>query len=280
MKNHPDVEVTSIAALLKERLIMFSLFKTAPLILRTFIYDRGDWLTVNNRDKKEDRNELTLKAIGNFAALDYLPELTNIDSHTPGNMVMIFNEITHDPVFLQPPDYVPVTTVTGIGDGIFSDNPHYHVNMAAFLLLGKWFDYLKENGVYDNTRIIVVSDHGFNVTTEQNYFSLPDGNRLEKYTSLLLFKDFYDRGELNIDNTFMTQADVPLMALNGIINDPVNPFTGLSVINEKENGVFITTSDKFYHTKHGKYKFNITANEWLFVHDNIFDPDNWERVEK
>ena len=35
---------------------------------------------------------------------------------------------------------------------------HYQVNMAAFLKLGEWFDYLRENGVYDNTRIIIVSD--------------------------------------------------------------------------------------------------------------------------
>jgi hypothetical protein len=279
-KNHPDVEVMSITALLKERLILFSLFKAAPLILRTFIYDRGDWLTVSNRDKKESKNELTFKAIGNYAALDYLPELTKIDSHTPGHIVMIFNEITHDPVFLQSPDYIPVSTVTDKGNGIFFDNPHYHVNMAAYLLLGKWFDYLKENNIYDNTRIIVVSDHGFNVDTKSNGFILPDGSRLEKYTSLLLVKDFYNRGDLNIDNTFMTQADVPLLALNGIINDPVNPFTGLPVMNEKDNGIFITTSDKFYHTKHGKYKFEINKNEWFFVHDNIFDPNNWEKVEK
>jgi membrane protein insertase Oxa1/YidC/SpoIIIJ len=279
-KNHPDVEVTSVAALLKERLILFSLFKTAPLILRTFIYDRGDWLTVNNRDKKEGKNELTLKAIGNYAVLDYLPKLTNIDSHIPGNIVMIFNEITHDPVFLQSPDYVPVSTVNDKGNGIFSDNPHYHVNMAAYLLLGKWFDYLKKNSVYDNTRIIVVSDHGANTNIDSNGFDLLNGNRLEKYTSLLMVKDFYSRGDINIDNTFMTQADVPILALHGIINYPVNPFTGLPIKNEKDNGVFITTSDKFYYTKHGKYKFNINRDEWLFVHDNIFDPDNWEKAEK
>jgi hypothetical protein len=280
MKDNPGAEVTSIAALLKERLILFSLFKTAPQILRTFIYDRGDWLTVNNRDKKEGRNELTLKAIGNYVALNYLPELTNIDSHAPGYLLMIFNEITHDPVFLQPPDYVPVTAITGKGNGVFSDNPHYQVNMTAYLLLGKWFDYLKENGVYDNTRIIVVSDHGYNINTETNGFNLPNGNRLEKYISLLLVKDFYGRGNLSIDKAFMTQADVPLLALKGIIKDPVNPFTGLPVKNEKDRGVFITTSDKFYHTKHGKYKFNIDKNEWLFVHDNIFNPNNWEKAEK
>jgi len=280
MKNHPDVEVMSITALLKERLILFSLFKTAPLILRTFIYDRGDWLTVNDRDKKEDRNELTLKAIGNYAVLDYLPELTNIDSHIPGNVVILFSEITHDPVFLQSPDYIPVSRVTEKGNGIFSDNPHYHVNMASYLLLGKWFDYLKENGIYDNTRIIVVSDHGSAIETNHNNFNLPNGDHLEKYTSLLMVKDFYNRGNLNIDNTFMTQADVPLLALNGIINDPVNPFTGLPVKNEKDDGVFITTSNKFYHTNHGKYKFNFNSDEWLFVRDNIFDEKNWNRSEK
>jgi hypothetical protein len=250
------------------------------MILRTFIYDRGDWLTVNNRDKKEDRNDLTLNTIGNYAVLDYLPELTNIDAYMPGHIMMLFNEITHDPVFFQSPDYVPVSTVTEKGSGIFSNNPHYHVNMAAYLLLGRWFDYLKENDVYDNTRIIIVSDHGYNTNTDSNGFDLPNGNRTEKYTSLLMVKDFNNRGDLNIDNTFMTQADGPLLALNGIINDPVNPFTGLPVKSEKENGVFVTTSDKFYYTKHGKYKFNINKDEWLFVHDNIFDPDNWKKVEK
>ena len=38
---------------------------------------------------------------------------------------------------------------------------HYHVNMAAYIEHGNWFDYLRENGVYDNTRIILVSDHGY-----------------------------------------------------------------------------------------------------------------------
>jgi hypothetical protein len=36
----------------------------------------------------------------------------------------------------------------------------YHVAMAALLLRGKWFDFLLENGVYDNTRIIIAPDHG------------------------------------------------------------------------------------------------------------------------
>ena len=37
---------------------------------------------------------------------------------------------------------------------------HYHANAAALLRLGEWFDWMREQGVYDNTRIIIVSDHG------------------------------------------------------------------------------------------------------------------------
>jgi arylsulfatase A-like enzyme len=37
---------------------------------------------------------------------------------------------------------------------------HYHSNMATMLRVGEWMDYLKEQGVYDNTRIIIVADHG------------------------------------------------------------------------------------------------------------------------
>ena len=40
---------------------------------------------------------------------------------------------------------------------------HYHVNMAAMLQLAAWFDSLRENGVYDNTRIIIAADHGRNL---------------------------------------------------------------------------------------------------------------------
>ena len=32
--------------------------------------------------------------------------------------------------------------------------------MASYRALGDWFDYLRANNLYDNTRIIIVSDHG------------------------------------------------------------------------------------------------------------------------
>jgi hypothetical protein len=246
-------------------------------MLRLFIYDRGDWLTVNDRDIKESKNELNVNMIGKYAALDYLSEITKINSSAAGNLIFIFNELTHDPVFLQAPDYIPVSDVTNKGSGPFAKEAHYHVDMAAFLLLGKWFNYLKENDIYDNTRIIIVSDHGYNQDTGSGSFTLPDGSRLEKYTALLMVKDFNAEGKLNTDDNFMTQADVPLLALKDIFDSPINPFSGKLLESEKDRGIVITTSNKFYHTKHGKYQYAIDDDEWLYVRENIFDPNNWEK---
>ena len=279
LQTHPEITTLSISDLLKDRLIRFSIFKTAPAILRIFIYDRGDWLTVNDRDLKEKNNELTLNIIGEYAALDYLPNITSLDTNSAGSLVMIYNNLTHDPTFFEAPDYIPASVVTNRGKSQFANSAHYHVDIAAFLLLGKWFSWLRENNVYDNTRIIIVSDHGWNVTTDGG-FKLPDGNTTEKYISLLMTKDYNADGDLRVNNEFMTQADVPLLALDNLINNPINPFSGNHLAADKQNGIFITTSSKFYPTHHGNYRFNISNDEWLYVHDNVLNESNWTSPEK
>jgi hypothetical protein len=280
LNEHPDIRIISVSNILKTRLERFSLFKMAPPVLRTFIYDRGDWLFVHDRDIRESRNILTVNALGKYAALDYLPEITKLDAET-GTYTAIFNELTHDPFFLQAPFYIPANNVTDKGEGPYADDPYYHVNMAAFLLLEKWFAFLKENNAYDNTRIIITADHGRNLAlAESNNIILPDGNYVTQYNALLMVKDFNAEGPVKTDYRFMTQADVPVLALEGIVHNPRNPFTGNMVQADKNNGATITTSSKFYPTSHGKYHFKMNSHEWLHVHTNIFDPANWEKVEK
>jgi hypothetical protein len=246
------------------------------------LYDRGKWLVVSDDEKKEEANDLTMAALGKYAALDYLPRLTSIKETDFATFTEIFNELSHDPVFLQIPLYEPAAMVTDRGSGIFANEPHYHVDMAAFRLLGKWFRYLKENDVYDNTKIIIVSDHGYNISIPgMNDTKLPNKENLLKYNALLMVKDFGAKGALITDNTFMTQADVPLIvAGGGVIEKPVNPFSGSLLYADKDNGVFVTTSNKFYHTTHGKYKFNIEEDEYYLVNNNIFDTNNWKKVGK
>ncbi|AEF83629.1 inner membrane protein [Treponema primitia ZAS-2] len=267
-------ETISVAAVLKKNLIRFSFFKISPLFFRIFIYDHGKWLA--NSETIYMSNSL----IDNYSALDILPELTSInDSKNYFNMMI--NDTTHYPSFLQLPDYKPSTFISTLGTGPFAEEDDYHVNASSVIALGKWFDFLQENKIYNNTRIIIVSDHGYGIFSKfPNNITLPNGDCVQLYNPLLLVKDFDSTGEdITIDNSFMTNADSGLLAINGIIDSPVNPFTLVPLKSNKADGAFISTSGLFNIGNHGKYKFNIKKDEWLYVHDNIFDSKNWAAVQ-
>jgi YidC/Oxa1 family membrane protein insertase len=272
LRDYNELDTTSALMILRNNLIRFSLFKFAPLVCRRFVYDFGDWFGTM-------RVGLSRINIDSYAVLDLLPDLTTISGNNINTLTILTNDITHEPVFYRSPDYTPGLLTTVNDDGPFSRERHYHVNMAAFLLLEKWFSFLKENGVYDNTRIIIVSDHGAKIADNfPNNFVLPDGVHLESYNALLLVKDFNASGALVTDSSFMTNADVPALAVDNVITNPENPFTHAPLRSDKENGVTIFTSTLWEPEQHEAYRFRAKGDEWLHVHDSIFDPDNWEKV--
>jgi len=272
-----DIKVIDISMKIKFNLIRFSVFRLVPLILRNFTYDSGKWMAVDG-----PKEYFPMSTLNNYVALDILPELTEIMDSEADTYNVLSNDLPHRPHFLRIPDYVPAANADYKGGGPFSNFESYHANMASLLLLGKWFDFLRENNVYDNSRIIIVSDHGNpnikNVLPDD--LVLPNGDNLVQYTAFLLAKDFDASGVLSTDNSFMTNADVPLMALKGIVQNPVNPWTGKSIKANKENGVTITTSHEWSVDKHPKYNFYIKPDEWLYVRDNIYDSRNWSKVNK
>ena len=260
-------------SVLKRNFFWFSLFKASPLAIRDVIYKNGEWW---NSDASFTDFILLLNS---YAFLDLLPELTGTDAQSAA-FALISNDITHEAFYLQAPDYTPGQNITNYGTSIYSNSEFYHVNMAAMKLLGKWLDYLKQNELYDNTRIIISSDHGSNFDsgtfTPNN--SIPF-NR-EHYNPLLLLKDFNADGLLEIDNTFMTNADVPVLAFNDLIVNPVNPFTQNPVNNDaKQQKQFISLSSRFMPNQHGTNTFTINSNEWYSIHTDIFNADNWRQEE-
>jgi hypothetical protein len=268
LKSHPELKIVSVPVLLRELLIRFSFLKISSPAFRVFIYDKSGWLKPKGNISN---NQLTLDTLDCYTTLDYLPLLTEITDDAVNTYTSIVNELPHDSALFQYPDYVPVMDVTNIGDGPLAKENSYHSNMASILLIGKWFSFLQEQEVYDNTRIVVVSDHGLGVGAHYSgNISLPNGSRLSSYHALLLVKDFNARGNLVTDTTFMTHADVPGIVMEGLINNPQNPFSGNNIKSNKENGVSITTA--------GPLQFLITEDQWLHVRNNIFDPDNWERI--
>ncbi|GHV28908.1 membrane protein [Spirochaetia bacterium] len=248
----------------------FSFLKIMPPMFRPFVYDDGLYWS------PDDIGESMTTFINSYSVLDYLPDITGYNAEE-SEALLITNETPHGPRFLQYPEYLPVETVTNKGNGVFSDDGYFHVNSALWLKLGLWFDELKRNGVYDNTRIIIVSDHGAGLRADlpETGYSIPKGT-IERHNPVLLVKDFNMHGEFKTDMAFMTNADVPVLVTNGIVANPVNPFTGKPLtVSPKSDGVYITTNDRSMAFQHAKNTFNIENDEWFFVHDNIFDTANW-----
>jgi YidC/Oxa1 family membrane protein insertase len=270
LRDHKDINTLDIGNLLNNNLIRFSFFKSAPLFLRLFIYDKGKWLTLGSGAK----DQLTDVIINDYAFLDSLLKITSF-LETGDTFTSIYAHLPHDSAFLQAPDYVPVQQVTNKGSGPFAEEAHFHVMTASFLLLGKWFEYLKTNNVYDNTRIVIVSDHGSGSGSIPENMTLPNGSSVLSYNPLLMIKDFDSTGNLVKSDDFMTNGDVPLLILRDLIDKPKNPFTGIPLETGKESNFAVTTIGALSTYRHTKFIYNIGKNQWLYVKDNIFDPANW-----
>lgn len=238
-------------------------------------------------DASEDG--LTTQFLKSYNVLDALPGITHISDSAQNNFILMANETPHEGVILQKPDYVPSlhadnTEFEGrheyivdgrkldFGNG-YSQEKFYHANMATMLRLGEWFDYLRENNVYDNTRIILVSDHAAMYGNFEELL-LEDGTDATIFYPLLMVKDFGSTGFTTSDK-FMTNGDVPTLAADGLIRDPVNPFTG-KIVNSDEKTAhvqYVYGGHKLDPLKNGETAFLPAV--WYTIHDNIWEKDNW-----
>jgi len=269
LRSHPELKIVSVPEILRELLIRFSFLKISSPALRIFIYDRADWL----KEQKNASEQLSLDTIDSYTTLDYMPLITDISDSSTNTYTAIVNELTHDTAIFQYPDYVPKMDVTNQGYGPLSEEKTYHSIMASFILLGKWFKFLQEQDVYNNSRIIIVSDHGRSVKGKYSgNLLLPNNDWLSSYHALLMVKDFNSYGDIVTDAAFMTHGDVPVIAMNELIDNPKNPFSNNPVTTNKKNGAVITSANAL--------QFKITDDQWLSVHENIFDPENWKKEKK
>jgi YidC/Oxa1 family membrane protein insertase len=270
IKKH-DLDFPSTSDILKRNLFWYSIFKIAPLPFRQGIYLEGNWCAPVSSHK------LTLTLNG-YSVLDYLPSLTGITDEKTNTALIMVNNTTHEGSFLQAPEYRPVLNVTNYGNSPFKKEMAYHINASAIKRLADWFQYLKEQNLYDNSRIIVVSDHG----PEPNFVTktgLPFN--VDQFNPLLLVKDFNAEGNLRTDMAFMSNADVPYLALNGQIEEPVNPFTGNAInVDAKTSPLYIAISGGIHLDDPMAATFTLDPKRDYYVHTNIFDPANWEQAEK
>ncbi len=285
----------------KRNFFCYGIFKVAPICFQELIYDKGgynqaeleiNYLTGQRREGPYTATGMRGTFVDNYNVLAALPDITEPVEEECNTFLMMANEATHESTLLQEPDYVPQMRVDNTeyaeeyADRFTIDGrklkmegeqlSHYHVNMAAMLKLGEWFDYMRENGVYDNTRIIIVSDHGVNLYHRDDLV-LEDGFDIEYNYALLMVKDF-GSSELETSEDFMTCADVPALAVEGVIEDPINPFTGKE-IGYGDKGInpqYVIASDVYDIFVNNGNQF--LPGNWYTVQDDMRKPENWKLV--
>lgn len=279
----------------------FSIMKTMPLIAQPALYANGTFnqnhsassgvQTAWGMSKAKGLNPAFMDA---YSVLENMPFMTAVTKDNVNTFLYLTNNATHEPMLVREPEYVPAEyvdntkydsenmdrfTIDGRAMRVedYMQMAHYQANMAALLKLGEWFDFLRENHIYDNTKIIIVSDHGRHLGHFDELAMGGDDNlkNVEMYYPLLLVKDF-NSTEFTVSEEFMTTADVPTIAAKDLIDNPVNPFTG-NIINNSEK-----TAHEQYIIMSDEYDINVNNGNtflparWARVKDDLWNKDNWE----
>ena len=299
---------------MKRNFFCYAMFKSVPLVFQSTVYNGGNYNAVEKYDLLPDEwNSVQLREglynatgldstfMSAYSVLDNMSNMTEITDDGKGGFLMMDNDTAHSQMLLELPEYTPAELIDNSkygADQLKKTNAngeqlelgnimqvmHYHINMAAMKSLARWFDYLKKSGVYDNTKIIIVSDHAYGLKHFDDMMIDGYNEDGEKgkfdcmwFNCALLVKDFNATG-FKVDDSYMTNADVPTLALNGVISDPHNPFTGEKIDNtakNEENPELMVVVNWHVEDNNG-YKFDKAPYYTVkTVKDDIFDPDNW-----
>ena len=292
--------VEQMSDLYERNMFCYSLFRAAPLFLQGLLYDNGFY---NYPDHLNDQTYTAVmsfdgqKMIGydtefmdSFTVLDELPEITETDVSGSGSFTILVNYTPHALAILDEPSYLPEYRV----DNTEYDQAHpdrfttggeelemsnylqyalYNTNAAAYVQLGEWFDYLRDQDLYDNTRIIVVSDHGYDLGLLESRND--EDFSTEWFSPVLLVKDFDSHG-FTVSDEFMTNADTAYLATKDLVEDPVNPFTGnpIDTAYKDDGEVTVFASHEYMINENNGNTF--IPGPWYSVSGDMRDMDNWE----
>ena len=139
-------------------LVSVSLFSSVPWSLKNYIYNGGSWVG----STQGHNASLATGRLRDWAFLESFPELANADAQK-STFKVIYSELTHWPWFMKPGSCDICAKGYPLTDGQRINPGHLQTETCALHSVGKWFAWMKKNGVYDNTTVILASDHGHGV---------------------------------------------------------------------------------------------------------------------
>jgi len=258
-------------------LFMLSIFNSAPYHWKYIIYDNSKWIILR---KSALIKQLRDKSIYNLAYIDLLPEISSANG-IGNKFFYIHNELTHTPYGVDSKgrpikDEFPDNNIGNLNSPVAA----YYSSKKFIDVMGNWLKWMKENYVYDNTMIIILSDHGN--SSNDNDIKLPEQlnnfrvkNDISRAQALLLVKGFSGEGDIvKVSSARVSSADIPYM---------IAAEAGIPFPIEKDLRKISEPRDLFYSTIVNKWndfeeKDTVKYRSYK-VKGSIFDPDSWSIFE-
>jgi len=206
-------------------LVLLGGMRSAPYITKELIMKRGPWQPFLDHSAGTTFRE--------WAELRSWPQMTDTSATRP-TMNFISNISAHEPYYMGE-DCRPRNSRLLVSDAELKRRGHKSIfslqhavaARCALLATADYLDYLKSAGVYDNTRIIIVSDHGIvgNIIDTSSR-ALAGGTQSDIFVrsrSVLLVKPRGAQGRLQVSEQFVPNAEVPRIACEEI-GGCVNPY--------------------------------------------------------
>ena len=168
------------------------------------VYRDGRWFESFLADKDK---VLVLRALKDWAFMDQLPELSNSRAEKK-TFKFIATELTHAPWFMSPGK----CEVTAAPDRGLSPEgrplAHLATEACALKALASWFEWMKKEGVWDKTTVVIASDHssGDDPAFSRVFSEAGMQNAPARANSLLMVRRAGQTGPLRTETTPMTGA--------------------------------------------------------------------------
>lgn len=235
-------------------------FYSMPLFIKPKIYNEGNWMM-----KKAESNENT-ELTKHYNLLRVVPYVSKVKTGKP-SFIFFWSNASHFPWDLidEEGNFVPNVTP-------------YENNFWAINKTAKWIDWMKKNDVYDNTKIIILSDHGIRDTeiTEEVMVLNPFNSETPKnismkellyFTPLMMVKDYNATGPIKEDWRLLSNVDTYNIAFNE--NDPtkINPPVDRTLNAYTVSWRLKTSVDKL-----------IPIDKVYEVRDTVYNTENWKLI--
>lgn len=204
-------------------LVLLSLMRGTPYLMRAVVHERGPW-----RPFLDHSAGTTFKQ---WAELKSLPALSTADANE-SNFNVFFNMLPHEPYFMGE-DCVPKSTrlknhraAKKRGYNNFGYQ-HYVAARCALRIVADYMQWLRNAGVYDNTKIVIVSDHGIAGRVEDHSSRAKAGGTTSadyvRSRSVLIVKDRNAHGPMQVSEEYLPNAETPRIVCEEI-GGCVNPY--------------------------------------------------------